>query len=271
MNPVSPPKTFLPLIDHPFTENHHSLSKENENPFPEIIFRYHTPSEEFSQLERIIYAYSWAKENGYYVTLPKHPQFDPVYKNPCLLSDPDKKQELWEIFSKQIYQPSVLDHGLCYLKDAKPIVMKGLEKLALLKDRWDFKVMEKYYIILTMNQVGGGSYNSQNGVVQMLSTRAPWNGFPERVILHEIVHIGIEESIVKKYSLHHWEKERLVDLICFNYLKDVIPGYEMINVIPLHDKANTKDKEIDKFVDEFHIIHDLPEAISRFIQEHPRR
>ena len=50
----------------------------------------------------------------------------------------------------------------------------------------------------------------------------------EMTIIHEIVHIGIEEPIVRKYNLDQWQKERVVDLICKLYLKDIINRIEKI-------------------------------------------
>lgn len=79
--------------------------------------------------------------------------------------------------------------------------------------------------------------------------------------LHEIVHIGIKEAIVKKYKLNHWEKERLVDLICSQYLNEVLPAYKM---------QQKGDKRIDAFVDQYAITHDLPSAIVRFVEQYPR-
>jgi hypothetical protein len=59
----------------------------------------------------------------------------------------------------------------------------------------------------------GGRYNLSTATVTLLTTEFLKKPASE-TILHEIVHIGIEETIVNKYRLSHWEKERLVDLIC---------------------------------------------------------
>ncbi len=36
---------------------------------------------------------------------------------------------------------------------------------------------------------------------------------PAHTPVHELVHIGIEEIIVQRFKLSHWEKERTVDLV----------------------------------------------------------
>lgn len=67
--------------------------------------------------------------------------------------------------------------------------------------------------------------------------------------------------IVKKYKLSHWEKERLVDLICSEYLDEVFPTYKM---------QQQRDKRSDAFVDQRTITHDLPLSIAQFVKQYPR-
>jgi hypothetical protein len=42
-----------------------------------------------------------------------------------------------------------------------------------------------------------------------------------------MVHIGIEKNIVKEYQLTHWEKERVVDLICSLAFGDILHNYKL--------------------------------------------
>jgi len=55
----------------------------------------------------------------------------------------------------------------------------------------------------------GGSYNFPNYIMLNISNTKPYH----KTLFHEIVHLCIHENIIK-YSINHWEKERIVDLIC---------------------------------------------------------
>jgi len=64
---------------------------------------------------------------------------------------------------------------------------------------------EIFFVYLT-NYGVGGSYGFPNKVAVNI------NADVFRIIIHEIIHLFIEES-VQKYGIEHWEKERVVDLI----------------------------------------------------------
>jgi len=121
--------------------------------------------------------------------------------------------------------------------------------------------MDVYQILLTLYGPGG-RYNPEKGIVIILSA-AKRMGRKNRAhtIVHEIVHIGIEQNIVQKYHLAHWEKEHLVDLICTLYLHDLMPDYDM---------QPKGDKRLDPFVCAADIINNLPLAIEKFIAMYPR-
>ena len=224
---------------------------------PELIFRPQTPSEAFSYIQELISQLPWFKANGYRIALPT--QF--ATEGEENLSE-EKINELKALFLTQIYSSSQFDISLRHLYDAEPLIERGFEKLSLLKENWDFKIVPSYEVVLTLYGPGGDS-DSQKGTVLLFTT--PTGMFKRKtgyeVLFHEIVHIGIEESIVKKYRLSHWEKERLVDLICALYLAEILPEYKM---------QPNGDKRLDMFVDERNIVQHLPLAIERFVQNHPR-
>jgi len=59
--------------------------------------------------------------------------------------------------------------------------------------------------------------------------------------LHEIVHLGIEDTLVNKFNLSQDQKERLVDLLC-NHLIPQGYGYWM---------QERGDRSIDRFVQNY--------------------
>jgi hypothetical protein len=96
-------------------------------------------------------------------------------------------------------------------------------------EKWGFYLPPQYDIRLTLYGPGG-SYDARTGTIVMLTTKE--GGFkrgrnPLETILHEAVHIGIENTIVSKYGLSHWTKERIVDQFMMHHFKDVCPDYRM--------------------------------------------
>lgn len=66
-----------------------------------------------------------------------------------------------------------------------------------------------------------------------------------------MVHIGIDKNIVKKYQLAHWEKERVVDLICSLAFENILNNYKL---------QSKGEKRLDAFVNNeiSSIVKELP-------------
>jgi len=250
------------------TKDKNNAAEKLEDAFfksnPEVVYRGQTKEEAFSYVTRFIRRLPWYKENGYNVGLPEHKDFESVYQKPELFAD-RQEEYLKKLFYEGIYDISEFDASLKIIKQSVNVVKSALEKLAILAKNWGFSLKSKYDIMLTLYGPGG-SYHWEGDVGGVI-TKARFQGKPRSIysftktIIHEIVHIGIERDIVRKYNLKHWEKERLVDLICSLYLKDLLPNYK---------NQKIEDKKIDKFVDKEAILYDLPSAIKSFIAQNPR-
>lgn len=230
--------------------------EKSEFVLPKIIFRAQTKEEAFSFILYLSKKLSWFKQNGYTIPLPEHQAF----KNLYVLGEATKDEEmlLKTVFYNEVYTFEDFTNGLQVISSIENIMSSVLERLYSLNQNWGFKLMPLYEIIVTLYGPGG-NYNPDKGYVIM---RVDKNGsFGRKPVLesvvHELVHIGIEENIVKKFKLTHWEKERLVDLICFTCFKDIVPNYWMQKI---------EDTSIDTFVTKAVIEKSLPEAIKKFIE-----
>lgn len=227
----------------------------------EIVYRGETKEEAFSFVMYLVKKLPWFNENGYKIALPTHKVFESMYANPKLITEEDEKR-LETIFYEEIYDISKFDDNLAVLRRTEGTVKKALEKLAVLEKAWGFKVKSKYEMILTLYGPGGNYvWKGEVGKIITKTNREKSILSLTETIIHEMIHIGIEENIVEKYNLKHWEKERLVDLIGSSYLKDLLPNYRE------HESA---DRKIDSVVDEEVILHDLPTAIEAFVAQNPR-
>ena len=244
----------------------------------EIIFRAQTQKEECDRIKYTLLKLGWYAKNGYRVILPYHESFEALYleakSSLSGISDGasfvkypyfQNEEQFWKIFYSEIYDPESYVNGVKLLSAGKEDIEKALKKFTVLQKNWGFKLMPKYQILLTLYGVGG-SYEVSAGNVIVLTTPEGQLGSLGALGLpiHEMVHIGIEEDIVQKFHLTHWEKEHLVDSICALYLKNILPEYKYQKV------SETIVTNMATFINEETIVHNLPLAISNFVKAYPR-
>lgn len=228
-----------------------------------LIFRAETAEESFYRAINYIKKLDWYKEHGYDVVLPQHEAFKELYT----MSQQEINDSLrlhhdyWkQLFISEVYDARDYELSLEKLKNFdKDNICQALQKFVDLEKNWGFKIPACYEIIVTLYGPGG-SYWPQGrililpGAIDVLNSR-----WLVELIIHEMVHIGIEENIVRKYALEHWQKERLVDLICMLYLKNILSDYK-----PNSLNEKNGDRRIDTFVDLNAILYDLPTAIEKY-------
>lgn len=121
-----------------------------------------------------------------------------------------------EVYEKCAY---ILDKRLSSVEPIFPI----LEKL---NNAWGFKICPQYVVKLTKYGVGGSYSLTGNSVRIRISPAGMFPKSPEQIVVHELVHIGIEQVLVEGCNLTHSEKECLVELLLINLLEDYLPGYK---------------------------------------------
>ena len=92
--------------------------------------------------------------------------------------------------------------------------MRFLEKYFL---ETNAKPENVYEIKLTKYGVGG-SYNLPNTII--VNFQGKFGIGVSKTIIHEIVHLSIQE-LIEKYKVGHWEKERVVDLILLKIVPEI--------------------------------------------------
>lgn len=233
----------------------------------ESRFVCHVPTldEEFAYLKWEISEISFCRKNypqhKVETLVPRHRLFQEICQKPTIFSD------LGDEAVKKIFQSEVYDEH-AYAKAFEVIsspkvqdrVQCALVQLVALQRNWGFEIFPRYTIALTLYGPGGSYHPSISTIRIKTAPQAVPLRAPETII-HETVHMGIEENIVQKYKLAHWEKERLVDLICSLYLKEIVPDYCI---------QKSGDKKIDPFITLDAIVHNLPAAIESFVKQYPR-
>jgi GNAT superfamily N-acetyltransferase len=231
------------------------LNKERPVILPEVTFRAQTKEEAFHFILYLSKKLSWFKHNGYTVPLPQHKAFDILYRQGKVTKD--EEELLRTVFYSEVYKTESFKNSLQSVSQFQDTIKLVLRQLCTLHQNWGFALLPAYEVILTLYGPGGNYWPDKGYVIIRVNENGSFNKPVLDSIVHELVHIGIEKTIVTKFNLSHWEKERLVDLICSLYLKDVLPNYKMQKIV---------DTKIDAFVNQTVIEKNLPEVIEKFIK-----
>ncbi|KKU50099.1 MAG: hypothetical protein UY47_C0004G0042 [Parcubacteria group bacterium GW2011_GWB1_49_7] len=163
----------------------------------------------------------WYREQGYtsfHTNLPKQ------------LTEQSNRAEIASAISAEFNEEKYRD----YSEHIQKVWSEISQNLIKLKEIADFKLLQKYTIILT-KYGSGGSYNSKQGVV-IVNINFRSKEQIAGTITHEIIHIGIQH-LVDQYKIKHWYKERLVDLICHHYFSDLRKMQDIKEDVSVVDKA----------------------------------
>lgn len=216
-----------------------------------VIIRAPTLEEEFNNLKYVLKNKEFYEKNGYKAVYPN------VIKlcDPLILNDYSK---MFSLFKDKEYDASFYQNGIDVISRLLSTIQSNVNKLMDICDFWEFKVFKTYTVVLT-KYGPGGSYDTTKGKITILTSS---NGefkrpHPDHTIVHEIVHIGIEDSIIQKYKLSHWEKERLVDLFVKKYFEKELPDYRLQNVV---------DTDINRYIVD---LKSLPKEIQEYMRNKP--
>lgn len=138
-----------------------------------------------------------------------------------------------------------------YEKAAKRLLKttrKNWKKLFQTFSKWPgFILFPKYELRLTKFGTGGDyfpSYGAFDGklrpqpgknlfpkdkraiILLKLNDKNNFSRDPLEIITHEIIHLGIEKPVVRKYELSHKQKEALVDKLCLLKFSKLLPKYK---------------------------------------------
>lgn len=223
-----------------------------KKPKQHVLVIANTIDEEFDYLMFLLKDMDFFNQYGYEVALPDHPFFLNISKNPSLLKSLNL-EEVKNIFKKEIYDPTFFEKGIKKINENIELIEKAIQRMKKLK-KWKFKIFKKYKVKLTAFGAGG-SYIFQCGIVLItLNEKGEFYQNPWNTIIHEIVHIGIEKSLVNKFKLTHTETETIVDAICANYLGDMLIDYKL---------EGLSDKKLFNLINKDNLM-ELPRIIKEY-------
>lgn len=212
------------------------------------------PETAFSYLRWLVNSLEWRRQNNYPADI--FPEGELLKEMIQSVQKGESEnvfaQKFFERATDEFYNADFFQKVHALIDSKMPRVKQICADFLKLEKNWGFKVFDTYALDLTYGGPGG-SYNAYKGKViirmpkqldfQQMATKR-W----ERLIVHEILHIGIEENIVRSFNLSQNEKERVVDLMTRYFTKD-----------PYMQERG--DKRMDAFVTDEAIVHNLPQAL----------
>lgn len=214
-----------------------------------------TAQAEAAYVWRNIQDIAFFEEHGYDLSLPKGALIDSlitkVKANQLSENDFPALQRFME---SQVYNRETYLAAYAKIENRKPLINEMIRELETIEKDWDFKSFDVYQVNLTLYGPGG-SYNPDDGSILIYTTAN--GGFknyvdPANTIIHEVIHIGIENAIVSAFNIPHPTKERIVDHFVLLNFKDRLPDYRMQNM------GNT---EIDSLLKEKKDLKQLAELL----------
>ncbi len=172
--------------------------------------------------------------------------------------------KLSKLISEKIYNKNDYSTGIKNIKKVLPEIEGIFSKFEEFHRKWDFKFFKEYKLFLTLYGAGG-SYEADKGEITILTTKTGEfkRGInPIGTIIHELVHIGIEERIIQKYNIPQIIKERIVDKFVFANFKDILPNYII---------QNFGDKTIDKYLEDKNCWENLPYFVEKYVEDLDRK
>ncbi|MEM8932633.1 MAG: hypothetical protein AAGE94_15730 [Acidobacteriota bacterium] len=184
-----------------------------------LVVRAQTADEAYGYLVRTLGDMEFFRANGYDVALPDHPAFAP--DAPSIGSA--------EVFAAEVYDATIFERAIAVLTADREILSAALEWFATKTVGVEgFRAFDRYEVTLTLYGPGG-SYDPDTGGIVLFTTPDGRfkGGGGTYTIVHEMMHLAVEEGLVQRFGLGHWETERLVDLLVQREFSDTLIDYRL--------------------------------------------
>jgi hypothetical protein len=212
-----------------------------------------TAEAEADYVWRTLHDLPFFNQNNYQISLPSGDLMEELKTKAIngTLSDQDRPA-FDAFFKNRVFEAADYESGLQKVQATFPLLNQMIEQIHRTKFNWAFKEFPVYEVQLTLYGPGG-SYNPDEGTILIYTT--PQGGFkqyknPVNTIIHEIVHIGLEKSIVQVYQPPHPLKERVVDLFVKRSFGKWLPDYQIQDMGETQIDALLKKKKSLKKLDE---------------------
>ncbi len=221
-----------------------------------------TVQQEATSIWRTINDITFFEKQGYTVHLPKDALIDSLMaKSKNGTFGNGDYQAIYALVENQVFDPKNYEKAKQSVEEQIDLLSEFVNEIDSGKSQWDwkFKMFDSYKVVFTLYGTGG-SYDPDMGTITLLTNKE--GGFmkyknPAYTIIHEISHMGMEYSIVRKYGLSHGLKERVVDTFVYLMFHEQLPKYQI---------QNMGDKNIDRYLNKKKDIESLDSIIREFVK-----
>lgn len=216
-----------------------------------------TAKDEAAYIWRTIRDIKFFEQHKYPVSLPKDALIEALKKKARnnQFSEQDYAA-IEQLMRNKVYRKSAYTKGIQMIEKDLTLLNRLVERLGKNKFNWPFKEYDTYQVNLTLYG-SGGSYDADRGIITIFTT--PEGKFkqyknPVNTLIHEIVHIGMEASIMRKYKVDHGLKERIIDTFVMHHFKKYLPEYRI---------QNMGDKRLDAYLSKKEDFRNLEKIIQK--------
>ena len=221
-----------------------------------------TVEEETAYVWRTIMDISFFEEHNYQISLPKGAFIEALKEKAKQNKLTDSEYEsLLNFMKEHVYQRSDYKQGFDKISANKSLINTMIKDFEKLEKNWEYNAFEKYSIKLTLYGPGG-SYDPEAGSILIYTTKdGKFKQYeePSNTIIHEIIHIGTENSIMVKHQVSHPLKERIIDKVVMIMFSEYLPDYHLQGFGDSRIDPYLKNKEdiqnLSQKVAEFQMIH----------------
>ena len=221
-----------------------------------------TIQQEATSVWRTINDIAFFEKTGYTINLPDHPMIDTlIVKSKKGTFGSEDFARIYQLLEEGVYSKKDYKKARKKVKSQLKLIRQALDTLSANKNNWnwDFKLFDTYEVVFTLYG-SGGSYNSDNGQITLYTTpKGQFKSYkkPANTIIHEIVHIGIEESIIQHHQVNHAMKERIVDLMVKRLFGEWLPEYKL---------QDMGDYRMDEYLKRKNDVRSLNESVEKVLK-----
>lgn len=172
--------------------------------------------------------------------------------------DEDDYVDLSQFVRDSVYNKLNYERGFNRIIEQLALLNALVNRIERANYPWGFKTFKTYTVKLTLFG-SGGSYNPADSSIVMLTTReGSFKQYenPANTLIHEIVHLGIEESIIQKFEVEHALKERIVDFFVLFNFNNVLPEYRI---------QDMGDKRLDPYLSKAEDLMYLDKIVAKIL------
>ena len=222
-----------------------------------------TIEQEATSIWRTISDITFFEKQGYDINLPKDSLIDALITKSKNGTFGDEDFPLiYTLVENKIFDQKSYVQAKLKVEKQIDLLTGFISEIDAKKGQWDwkFKMFDTYKVVFTLYGTGG-SYDPDEGIITLLTNKE--GGFmkyknPAYTIIHEITHMGMEYSIVRKYNLPHGLKERIVDTFVYLMFREKLPEYKI---------QRMGDENIDKYLNKKKDIGSLNSIVWEFVNK----